>query len=226
MKIVILEPHPDDLLFGPGPIIFEWINQGHEIHVITVTDGRACYRGGKDVYTPDVISFTEDNVADMRLNEAKKTVDFLGIPKKHLHLLKIHDNKARKHIKEGIEKVKPILEGVNRLVLPSDHNGHKDHQATHDIAIKAAIELQLTDIEYFVYFIPSYGKFNEDSKEKQIVFPINEDLKKKLFEWLDLYESQKKGKYSWKMYTRFIKIIKSTTYGRFTFDDIGKYYNF
>ena len=226
MKIVIFEPHPDDLLFGPGPILFDWIKEGHEIHVITVTDGRASYRGGKDVYTPEVYKMTEDDVADMRLNEAKKTVEFLGIPVKHLHLLKFHDAKARKHIKEGIERVKPILKGVNRIVLPSDHNKHRDHQATHDIAIMSAKELNLRSIEYFVYFVPAYGKFNDDSKEKQIEKEIDNELKAKLFDWLDLYESQKKAKFSWKMYQRFIKILKTATYGIFTYDDIGKFYNF
>ena len=40
MKIIIFESHPDDLLFGPGPILLDWIEEGHDIHVITVTDGR------------------------------------------------------------------------------------------------------------------------------------------------------------------------------------------
>ena len=27
MKIVIFEPHPDDLLFGPGPILLDWMKE-------------------------------------------------------------------------------------------------------------------------------------------------------------------------------------------------------
>ena len=51
MKIVIFEPHPDDLLFGPGPILLEWINEGnHDIHIFTVTDGRVCFRAADDFY--------------------------------------------------------------------------------------------------------------------------------------------------------------------------------
>ena len=64
MKIVIFEPHPDDLLFGPGPILLDWIKDNNEIHIITVTDGRACYRSGEDNYSDDVADMTEDDVAD------------------------------------------------------------------------------------------------------------------------------------------------------------------
>ena len=59
MKIVIFEPHPDDLLFGPGPIMFDWINKGHEIHVVTITDGRACCREGGDVFSPEIGELSE-----------------------------------------------------------------------------------------------------------------------------------------------------------------------
>jgi LmbE family N-acetylglucosaminyl deacetylase len=78
MKLVIFEPHPDDLLFGPGPILLEWIKEGkHDIHVITVTDGRAVYRSGEDKIADDVATMTEDDVADMRIKEAKESIEFL-----------------------------------------------------------------------------------------------------------------------------------------------------
>jgi LmbE family N-acetylglucosaminyl deacetylase len=88
MKTYIFEPHPDDLLFGPGPILLDWIKEEHEIHVITVTDGMACYRSGQDKYSDDVAEMTEDDVAKMRLNEAKQAIEFLGIPHENHHLLK------------------------------------------------------------------------------------------------------------------------------------------
>lgn len=63
MKIVIFEPHPDDLLFGPGPILLDWIKEGtHEIHVITVTDGRACFRIYKDLFKENIINFTFNDI--------------------------------------------------------------------------------------------------------------------------------------------------------------------
>ncbi len=65
MKIIIFEPHPDDLLFGPGPILLDWINEGnHDIHIVTVTDGRVCYRSGDDVLSEEAKGMTEDKVAN------------------------------------------------------------------------------------------------------------------------------------------------------------------
>jgi len=127
-------------------------------------------------------------------------------------------------VKEGIKKVKPIIKDAARIVLPSNNNGHVDHQATHDIAMGAAQELGL-DIEYFVYFISSYGKFQEDSKDKQFQYTIANERAALLIEWLNIYQSQAMMKWTWKMYTRYLKKIRTWTYPRYTFNDIGKYYN-
>ncbi len=227
MKSVIFEPHPDDLLFGPGPILLDWINEGnHDIHIITVTDGRACYRSGDDTYSEDVARMTEDDVAEMRISEAKKSVEFLGLPPENHHILFFHDTDGQKYVEEGIKKVIPIIRDVDRIFLPSTHNEHVDHQATHDIAIGAAKELNLINIEYFIYFIASYGHFKEDSKEKQFDYTIDEETVKVLNDWLEIYQSQSKMKWMWKMYKRYLSKIRTWTYARYTFDDIGKYYNF
>jgi len=225
MKIVVFEPHPDDLLFGPGPKLLDWIQEDHEIHIITVTDGRACYRSGQDKYSDDVAKMTEDDVAEMRINEAKQAIDFLGLSHKNHHLLKFNDADGQKYVSEAIKEVKPVIENSERLVFPSDNNNHVDHQATHDIAIGVAKDLHLKDAEFFVYFIPSYGQFQEDSEDKQIKYEISEEKAKKLQEWLNIYQSQKKIKFTWKMYTRFLENIRTWTYGIYSYEDIGNFYN-
>lgn len=219
MKIIIFEPHPDDLLFGAGPFIFDLIKEKHDLHVVTVTDGRACYRGNQR------IKMAEDDVASMRIGEAIKTIEFLGIPKENHHLLYFHDADGSKYMKEGIEKVKHLIRDADRIVLPSNNNKHVDHQATHDIAIGAAKELNL-DIEYWVYFLPSYGRFNKDSEQLQQEIVITEELREKLLEWLNIYESQRKTTGSWKMYNRFLRRLRKVVIGKFRLGDKGKYHNF
>jgi LmbE family N-acetylglucosaminyl deacetylase len=219
MKIVIFEPHPDDLLFGPGPKIFDWKKEKHEIHVITITDGRACYREREGV------EMAEDEVAKMRLKEARQAIKFLGLPEGNHHLLKFHDADGQKYVDEAIEKVKPLIKDADRLVLPSDHNGHVDHQATHDIATRAAKQLSL-EAEFWVYFIPSYGRFDEDSAEKQVEKTISDSLREKLQEWLQIYQSQKKTPLTWKFYNRYLKRVRKAKYGIFELKDLGKYHNF
>ena len=226
MKIVIFEPHPDDLLFGPGPILLDWIKEGHEIHVITVTDGRACCRDGADVFSPEIKDLSEDEIAQMRTNEAQQAIKYLGIPANQHYLLNFHDADGRKYVKEGIQKVKPMIKDADRLVFSSTNNIHEDHQAAHDIAIGAAEELNLTDIEYFVFFEASYGRFQEDSKDKQFEFPISDECRKKLLGWYEIYKSQSYIKYTNKMYRRYLQKVETMTYGVFQWEDIGKYYNF
>lgn len=223
----IFEPHPDDILFGPGPILLEWIEEKkHEIHVITVTDGRACYRSGQDVFSPEVATLTEDDVANMRIKEAKEAISFLGLPEENHHLLYYHDADGQKYVPEAIEKVKPLIKEADRLVFPSKNNGHEDHQATHDIAKTAAKELGLKKAEYFIYFIPSYGQFKEDSLNKQFEYTISDEKAEILKEWLQIYQSQAKIKFTWKMYNHFLKKIRTWKYGIYEYEDMGKYYNF
>jgi len=227
MKIVIFEPHPDDLLFGPGPILLKWIKEGeHDIHIVTVTDGRASYRAGDDKYSADVATMTEDDVAEMRINEAKKSIEYLGLPLENHHLFYFHDADGHKFVKKGIKKTKPLIKDADRLVLPSTHTDHVDHQATYDIVIGAAKELNLINGEYFVYFEISRGKFQEDSKDNQFQHTINEEEALILGEWLKIYQSQAKMKWMWKSYTTYINKARTWTYARYAFDDMGKYYNF
>ncbi|NVM19516.1 MAG: PIG-L family deacetylase [Candidatus Lokiarchaeota archaeon] len=227
MKIVIFEPHPDDLLFGPGPILLEWIKEKkHDIHIVTVTDGRACYRSGDDTFSEDVATMTEDDVAEMRISEAKQSIEYLRLPSENHHLFNFHDADGQKYVKEGIKRAKPLIKDANRIVLPSNNNDHVDHQATYDIVVGAAKELNLTEIEYFVYFEISRGRFQKDSKDNQFQYTINEEDAFTLQEWLKIYQSQAKTKWRWKMYSTYIHKARTWTYARYNFESIGKYYNF
>ncbi|MBY9003820.1 MAG: PIG-L family deacetylase [Candidatus Lokiarchaeota archaeon] len=227
MKIVIFEPHPDDLLFGPGPILVEWINEKkHDIHVITITDGRACFRVGEQADSENAPLMSEDEVATMRTKEAMEAIKFIGVPMENHHLFNFHDADGQKNVKAGIEKTIPLIKNADRIVFPSNNNSHVDHQATHDIAIGASKSLALKYLEYFVYFIPSYGKFQEDSKDHQFEYIIDEERAKNLQEWLEIYKSQSFTKYTWKMYTRFLQKIRKWIYSIYKFEEIGKYYNF
>lgn len=209
-----------------GHSIFDWIKEGHDINIITVTDGRACYRKTKEKLDEQTANMTEDQVAEMRINEARKVDEFLSInPEKH-YFLYFHDADGQKYVREGIKKVKKIIQDAERLVLPSNNNRHIDHQATHDIAINAAKELNLNDIEYWVYFIPAYGRLKEDSKEKLKFFKIEDKLRNKLVEWLQIYQSQKILKLTWKMYGSFLKNTRMGQFAFYRLEDKGKYYNF
>jgi LmbE family N-acetylglucosaminyl deacetylase len=155
-----------------------------------------------------------------------QSTEFLGLPPKNHHFFYFPDAGGQKYVKHGIEKVMPLIKDADRIMFPSDNNKHEDHQATHDIAIGAAKNLELKDLEYFIYFIPSYGKFQDDSKSNQFEYTFDEERAKELDNWLNIYQSQANLKWTWKMYKWFVKNVRNVTYGIYTYDEIGQYYNF
>jgi len=162
----------------------------------------------------------------MRLQEAREAVKYLNLPISNHHPLKFHDAEGQKYVVKAVEEVKPIIKDAERIILPSNNNAHVDHQATHDIAVGAAKDLNLRDVEFWVYFIPTYGRFDKDSQHEQFEVEINDSLRERLQEWLNIYQSQKKTPLTWKLYQRYLKSMKKTRYGKYRLEDKGKYYNF
>ncbi len=226
MKIVILEPHPDDLLFGPGPVIFDWISKGHKIIVLTLTDGRKVYKVSPEKLSNDVKNMPEDEVAAMRIEESKNAVKFLGLKAENHLIFRYHDADGPKYVKNAVEKVKPLLSGADRIVVDSNNSSHPDHQAAYDIAVNAAKELNLKKVEFFVMCVWAYCRFRDDSKANQIKVAISDGLKKRMLQWLEIYASQKKTKFTWKGYVHYIKVTSAQTFGIYRLEDAGKYYNF
>jgi len=216
MKIVIFEPHPDDLLFGAGSLIFDLIKENHDIHVITFTDGEEMYVNIKR------IKITPEELGKMRVAESKRVIEFLSLKKENHVMLHYPDGALNEHFEECIQKIEKIVMDADRLIIPSNNNFHVDHQAAHDIAILIAQKYDL-DIEFWVFSV--YGRYNEDSIEKQIQIEINNQTKQKLNKWFEIYQSQTYYKSFLKMFLD--KVNQDTQiYGIFTLNDLGKYHNF
>ncbi|MCK4781167.1 MAG: PIG-L family deacetylase, partial [Candidatus Lokiarchaeota archaeon] len=47
MKIVVFAPHPDDEIFGCGGSILKWMDEGHDVHIVYVTDNCVLITWGK-----------------------------------------------------------------------------------------------------------------------------------------------------------------------------------
>ena len=45
-SILVICSHPDDEIFGCGGSILKWIDEGHDVHIVYVTDNRAFYSWG------------------------------------------------------------------------------------------------------------------------------------------------------------------------------------
>ena len=48
MRVLIVAPHHDDEVFGPGATIPKYARQGHEVHVLVMATGDDLFRPGSD----------------------------------------------------------------------------------------------------------------------------------------------------------------------------------
>ena len=224
MKIIIFSPHPDDEVFGAGGSILKWLEEGHDIHRIWFTDGRAGYRKAREISNLidcEETRISEDQLAEIRLQEAVAAADLLGIKKENRYFLKYYDQELKNHIDEAIENIKDIVKNADRFVIPSANNNHPDHQATHDIAIKVAEYLNLDKLEFFVFALYNMMR----AKGEHLVKVKIGDLRFKAYEAVKLHKSQFYTKYI-EGDSLWVKRKSTDRFGYYKLTDLGKFYNF
>ncbi|MFO8019443.1 MAG: PIG-L family deacetylase [Promethearchaeia archaeon] len=224
MKIVVFAPHPDDELVGAGGSILKWQEEGHKIHICYVSDGRAAYtferKTGRLIESKET-QISEDDLAEIRMREIDEVIEFLGLPQENIHKFGLPDQNVKNRIELGVEKTKPIIIDADRIVLPSNHNSHEDHQATFDIVMDAAQDLSLEKTEFYIYAL---YVVNKAPKEKQKKMKIK-DYRGKVRKALMLYKSQRFIK-PVRSYYDAIKYKRVERFGVFKLSDLGEYENF
>ena len=224
LKIVVFAPHPDDELVGAGSML-KWKEEGHDIHIIYITDGRAAYRyeraRGELFESEETMNTTEDELAEIRMKEIDDVIEFLEIPNENIHKFKIPDQDAKNHIKEGIELSKTLIKDADRIVLPSNNNSHEDHQATYEIVVGAAKELDLKNTEFYGYAIYVAQR---TPREKLVKINIVK-YRDRIYEAISKYKSQLAISIVRKFYDT-IKKKPAEFFGKYSLSDIGQYYNF
>ena len=113
------------------------------------------------------------------------------------------------------------LDFENLFVIPSNNNAHPDHQATHDIAINVAQEIDLNDLKFYIYAL--YNTLKAQG-ENLIKIRIG-DLRLKVYQALKLHKSQF---YTYNMgwQAEAMKERRRERFGYYYIKDKGKFYNF
>jgi LmbE family N-acetylglucosaminyl deacetylase len=227
MKIVVFAPHPDDEIYGAGGSILKWMEEGHDVHVVYVTDNCALITWGKkhddliEEGIEDYINLSEEEIGKIGLEEARSVAKAYGFPDSNVHFFEFHDQDAMNQINNGVKMTKDIIKDADRIVIPGDNNNHPDHQATHNIVKRAALELNLAKAEFYVYAIHNAQKA---PMEKQVKVKIA-DYRFKIYEIMKLYKTQllfKIARIGWETLPR----KRSERFGVFHLEDAGKFYNF
>jgi len=227
MKIVIFVPHPDDEIFSCAGSMLKWMEEGHDVHIVYVTDNRALIAWGKkhnqliEEETKDYINLSEEEIGKIGLEEARNVAKAFGFPNSNVHLFEFHDQDAMNQIDNGVKLSKDIIKNAGRIVIPGDNNNHPDHQATHTIAKNAAIELNLVNAEFYVYAIYNLLKVPMEMQKKV----RTSEYRLKVYEIMKLYKTQllfKDTRLGWQTLPR----KRSERFGVFSLKDAGNYYNF
>jgi LmbE family N-acetylglucosaminyl deacetylase len=69
-KILMIGPHPDDNLLGPGGTALKYAKAGAELHWLCISDGRACVADAAE----------RQRMAELRAEEERECARQLGIP--------------------------------------------------------------------------------------------------------------------------------------------------
>jgi len=225
MKIIVFSPHPDDEIFGCGGSILKWIEGDHDVHVIYISDNRAIItwakKHGNFIETEKNKNLTEEQVVKIGLKEAREAARFLGFADNKIHLFGLPDSRVKDYIHKGVELAKPIVKDADRFVIPSANNEHPDHQATYEIAVRSAEELNLKNLEFYVYAL-----YNPLRAEGEHLIKIKMgNLRLKLYDGLQIYKSQFWSK-EMSRNSLWVKGKRRERFGYYKFEDIGKQYNF
>ena len=224
IKIYVFAPHPDDEVFGAGGSILKWLEEGHDVHIIWLTDGRAGYRKPRmtgDLEDNEATRINEEQLAEKRLKEAAASARTLGINPENCYYLKYHDADLQNHIYDAVLRLTRIVKDPNRFVIPSSNNEHADHQATYDIAVRVAEKLRLSDIEFYVYAVHTALK----AEGEHLVNVRFGNLRFKALEALKEHQSQFFTT-DLKWQSKWVEGKRRDYFGRYKLKDKGKYFNF
>jgi LmbE family N-acetylglucosaminyl deacetylase len=81
-RILIFEPHPDDIAFQISGSVFKWIAEGHEVMICTITTGN------KSTFD---INVTSSEIEEIMTKEHKKAMKFFGLSQKNVVQWKYDD---------------------------------------------------------------------------------------------------------------------------------------
>ncbi|MBX3376954.1 MAG: PIG-L family deacetylase [Phycisphaeraceae bacterium] len=166
-RVLVVAPHQDDETLGAGVAVMRLVEQGAEVHITVVTDGRNSHTSAK---------ITKDQLAELRRQEMIDACGLLGVPPERVHFgpcedryVGDHRDKAYTHLRSLAEKVKPDL-----VISPSPLDRHYDHVAVGETIRRLAAEgvINAPVYEYPVWFYSVRTWTNPDRLSPKNIFHL------------------------------------------------------
>ena len=130
MRYLVVEPHPDDLVFFCGGTVAKLLAEGHEVHTLVVTDGE---QGTLDrSYTSD------DQLADVMRAEQRAACAELGVEHVTFLGLKNHFLEPTHDLREQIVRhVRAVQPAAVFTLDPWNFDENPDHRAVGQAVLEA-----------------------------------------------------------------------------------------
>lgn len=114
--LAVVSPHPDDEILGAGGLIHEWVQRGHAVTIISVTDGEAAYP-------------YPDSLGSLRIHELQCALRRLSptyVPSVRLGIPDGQVSRCRHRLRHALASL--VTPGTT-VVAPFEKDGHTDHDA-------------------------------------------------------------------------------------------------
>ena len=170
LRLMAVHAHPDDESSKGAATMARYIAEGHDVMVVTCTDGGAGSILNPAMDKPDVL----ENIVEVRREEMARAAKILGIQHRWLGFKDsgLPEGDPKPPLPEGCFALVPLEESVPSLVeairdfrphvvVTYDENGgypHPDHIRTHEVSMAALDAAADPDFE------PSLGKPWETQK--------------------------------------------------------------
>jgi LmbE family N-acetylglucosaminyl deacetylase len=144
-NVVVFAPHPDDETLGCGGTIASKVNNGYDVYVVFITDGRHSLTNLGVSSGP-----TPVEIKEIRKEEVLKATKILGLHEKNLMFLDFEERALEKHEAHLQKQITEILEKVSpsEVFFPQEKEYHLDHRITNKV-VKEAINLaNISPVEY------------------------------------------------------------------------------
>jgi bacillithiol biosynthesis deacetylase BshB1 len=125
-SFLVIGPHPDDQELGMGGTIIRLKSQGHQVHIIDMTNGEPTPRGSVEI----------------RARESAESAKVMGVERTLLGLKNrevVHDIASRHKLAALVRQFRP-----NVMFVPYPIDAHPDHVAVTKIAEDARFDAKLT----------------------------------------------------------------------------------
>lgn len=176
MRFLYIFPHPDDESFGPAAAMHHQLQQGHEVHLLTLTRGEA-------TKVRHELGLDKEAMGELRYKEMLNVERTLGLSS--MEVLAFPDSNLKEEdprllenaIMDHIRKVDP-----NILVSYPVHgiSGFHDHLVTHAVVKRAFHEIREeggSSLERLAFYtLPDKGRDPFEGK----AFPVRQSSKEEI----------------------------------------------